>query len=258
MILPVDFNISREDRERKHFDYLANSDGEIWWGSITPAGLKRLKRRASIVLKEIGGFMDPSVLEIGCGTGAFSSSVLEEIPSLHLTACDISPKCIEVARSRLGKFRNALFEVANVTSMVYSSNSFDAIIGNSVLHHLPVYLVLKECYRILKPGGKVLFFEPNMANPQILIEKNIYFIGRMLQNSPDETAFLRFPLAKSIRKCGFNNVSVEPFDFLHPALPVSVISIFESVGSFFEKTPILREISGSLIVKAYKPKYENQ
>ena len=36
-----------------------------------------------------------------------------------------------------------------------------------------------------------------MLNPQIVIEKKINFIGRILQNSPGETAFFRWQIAKS-------------------------------------------------------------
>jgi hypothetical protein len=120
------------------------------------------------------------------------------------------------------------------------------------LHHLPLDLVLKNCFSILKPGGFILFFEPNMMNPQIMIEKNIGFIGKMLENSEDETAFFRWSLKKTLREIGFKRISVQPFDFLHPFVPSLLIDVVDKVGRCIEKTPVLREISGSLFICAHK------
>lgn len=239
-------------KEQQHFDKLAETYGEAWWGSVTPAGIRRLERRASLVSHDLSRFKEPEVLEIGCGTGAFSGILLKELPSLHLTCCDISLKSIRVALSRYGKYKNVRFETADVISMHYAVNSFDCIIGNSVLHHLPVNLVLEECLRILKPGGMILFFEPNMMNPEVAMLKNIRIIGRIFQDTDNETAFFRWSLAKILGSIGFQNISVQPFDFLHPIVPWPAIKIVEKIGKFLEKSIILKEISGSLLIRAYK------
>ncbi len=241
-------------KQQEYFDRLAETTGEIWWGSSTPAGLRRLQRRAHLVIQKLSCFKDPMVLEIGCGTGAFSKFILKELSSLHLTGCDISPKAIEIAANRYDSYKHVCFEVADATSMHYNTSIFDAVIGNSILHHiLPLEICLWECFRVLKPGGIIWFSEPNMLNPQIAIEKNVRFIGRLLQDTEDETAFFRWPLTKILRRIGFQDVSVQPFDFLHPIIPNSLIGIFDSVGRLFEKTPFLREISGSLLIYARKP-----
>lgn len=239
-------------KERVHFDKLAEDKGEIWWGSVTPAGIKRLKRRAELVFKSLRAVHNPRVLELGCGTGAFSKHVLEGNPSLSLTCCDISKKCVEIASLRYSRYKNACFEVKDILSEPYPSNTFDCIIGNSVLHHLPADTVLKDCYRILKSGGDIIFFEPNMMNPQIMIEKNIGFIGKILEDSEDETAFFRWSLKRILYRMGFEKIIVQPFDFLHPSIPAPLVDIIDKVGRCFEKTPVLKEISGSLFISAHK------
>ena len=55
---------------------------------------------------------------------------------------------------------------------------------------------LRDIYRVLKPGGTIYFTEPNMLNPQIAMQKNIPWIKRKLGDSPDETAFFRWPLRR--------------------------------------------------------------
>jgi len=240
-------------KEQKHFDRLAETTGEIWWGSTTPAGIRRLQRRAHLIAQKLVRFRDPIVLELGCGTGGFSMFVLEELPLLRLTGCDISPKSVRVATDRYAKYKNACFEVEDATSLHYATATFDAVIGNSILHHLPIEISLRECFRVLKQSGIIWFSEPNMMNPEIAIEKNVRFIGKMLQNTEDETAFFRFSLTKTLQRIGFQNVSVQPFDFLHPIVPMPLIGIIDRVGRLVERMPLLREISGSLVICACKP-----
>jgi ubiquinone/menaquinone biosynthesis C-methylase UbiE len=246
--------VPKTNQEQAHFDHLAEATGQIWWGSTTPAGIRRLQRRARFLAEKLKGFKKPKVLELGCGTGAFSKSLLEEteLSPFRLTSCDISPRAVRVASHRCASHKSACFEVADITSLHYESGIYDAVIGNSILHHLPLEISLKECFRVLKPGGMLWFTEPNMMNPEVAILKNIYFIGGLLQDTREETAFFRWPLAKAIRKVGFQNVRVEPFDFLHPIVPASLVNIIEAAGRICEKTPLLKEISGSLLISAYK------
>src|SRR5437867_663765 len=105
-MMPVD-----KAAERHHFDRLAETTAETWWGSATPAGIKRLERRAHFIAQALSKFSDPAVLELGCGTGALSGLLLREMPGLRLTACDISPKAVEIAAQRYGSDGRARFEV---------------------------------------------------------------------------------------------------------------------------------------------------
>ncbi len=244
----------RQIREAEHFDRLAEETGEIWWGSVTPAGLKRLSRRAELVRELLSRFQDPFVLEIGCGTGALTRPLLELSPNLKLCGIDISPRTIASIRERLAPFRRATFEVADSSGLSYPDSFFDAAVGNSVLHHVPLQETVREMYRVLKPGGIVWFSEPNMMNPQIALEKNVRFIGEWLQNSPDETAFFRWPLRRVLQKAGFVEVDVRPFDFLHPSTPQKLVHFADRVGKTLERIPLIKEIAGSLEIRAVKPR----
>ena len=101
--------------------------------------------------------------------------------------------------------------------------------GSSVLHHLEIKEALRDIYRVLKPGGTIYFTEPNMLNPQIAIQKNIPWIKRKLGDSPDETAFFRWPLRRLLERTGYRDVRIDPFDFLHPKTPVALIDQVERV-----------------------------
>ncbi|HNQ50819.1 MAG TPA: methyltransferase domain-containing protein [Candidatus Omnitrophota bacterium] len=238
--------------EQLHFDKLARETGHIWWGSVTPAGVQRLRRRACLIREVLAAYSRPAVLEIGCGTGALTRYILELIPGLDLQCADISPISVQTACRRYSSYGNVDFLVADAANMPYADTRFDAIIGNSILHHIPVVEALCECKRVLRPGGRIVFFEPNMCNPQIAVEKNIHFIGRKLQNTETETAFFRWKIFRLLREAGFTGVFVTPFDFLHPATPPHFITAVASIGAMFERVPILKEVAGSLIITGVK------
>lgn len=239
-------------REREHFNSMVSATGNVWWGCCTPAGVKRAEKRALIATEEIECFINPAVLELGCGIGDFSRFILEKYPLLNFTGCDISAECVKNASERFSSYKNARFEIESATSLPYSQCSFDVIVGNAVLHHLPLREALQQCFKVLKPGGIILFFEPNMMNPQVAVERNIRFIGKLLQNSRDETAFFRWKLKGELYNTGFGEVSVKPFDFLHPLTPRLLINSVETLGSILERVPVVKEISGSLLIKAGK------
>ncbi|MCX6269035.1 MAG: class I SAM-dependent methyltransferase [Bacteroidetes bacterium] len=237
----------RLTNEIEHGMFLVNHDpGEIWnWES--PAGKVRWKRRVGMLTSSIMPGM--AVLELGCGTGYFTKEILST--GAIITAIDISPDLLDIARKNISA-SNLTFYLENAYSMSFHDMSFDFVIGSSVLHHLDIRKALGEIYRVLKPGGMAYFTEPNMMNPQIAIQKNIPFIKRKLGDSPDETAFFRFSLKRWMKKAGFQSVQITPFDFLHPAIPEKGVSFVDETGKKLEKIPLLKEIAGSLYIKAGK------
>ena len=91
-----------------------------------------------------------------------------------------------------------------------------------------------------------------MLNPQIAIQKNVPWIKRKLGDSPDETAFFRWPLRRLLQQTGFRDVRIEPFDFLHPKTPLPVVNHLNALGRFLESVPVISEFAGSLYIRAVK------
>jgi SAM-dependent methyltransferase len=131
---------------------------------------------------------------------------------------------------------------------------FDAVIGSSILHHLDIEAAMVKIYHLLKPGGWISFAEPNMLNPQVFLERKLVFIRPLFwYTSPDETAFVRWSLRTLLEKTGFYEVFLQPFDWLHPAVPPLFIPLVRQAGDWLEKTPGLREFSGSLFICGRRP-----
>ena len=98
----------------------------------------------------------------------------------------------------------------------------------------------------------MMFTEPNMMNPQVALVKNVPSIKRRVGDSPDETAFFRWQIAKKIRAHNFVDVSAEPFDLMHPQTPSGLLNLTERLTIMLEKFPLLREVAGSLIIQCMK------
>ena len=234
-------------KEVQHGRFLAqHGAGEIWnWDS--PAGKLRWARRVKMLISHLKPGM--TVLELGCGTGTFTGELARS--GADVVAIDVSPELLEIARANCSA-PNIQYQIQNAYALSYSQGAFDSVVGSSVLHHLEIKEALRDIYRVLKPGGTIYFTEPNMLNPQIAIQKNIPWIKRKLGDSPDETAFFRWPLQRLLEQTGYRDVRIDPFDFLHPKPPVALINHLNAFGRFLENVPVISECAGSLYIRAIK------
>lgn len=113
------------------------------------------------------------VLEIGCGTGFFIVNLWQAGLVERAYAQDISPGMVEVCRQNAE--RAGLLDLegkaSDAEALPYDDDSFDLVVGHAVLHHLPdVPAALRECFRVLKPGGRlVVAGEPTRIGYQIVL-----------------------------------------------------------------------------------------
>jgi SAM-dependent methyltransferase len=202
-------------------------------------------------VKMIGAHLKPGmkILELGCGAGYFTKDLARS--GAEIVAVDVSADLLEIAKTNCFA-SNVHYEIQDACALTYYDAAFDSVIGSSILHHLEIEQALREIHRVLKAGGTICFTEPNMLNPQIVIQKNVPWIKRKLGDSPDETAFFRWPLRGLLERIGYRDVRVEPFDFLHPKMPAPLIDVVAMLGGFLESLPVVSEFAGSLYIRAVK------
>jgi len=121
---------------------------------------------------------DASVLEIGCGAGL--DLLLAQ--SFKLTAIDVSFRSVRAARSYYGERARICQMDAHRTA--FRSESFDVVLGRSVLHHLEYDCALLEVRRILKNGGLAMFVEPLFDNPMSRIWRALTPRARTIDELP--------------------------------------------------------------------------
>lgn len=102
------------------------------------------------------GFED--VLDVGCGTGATLAAVLEARPEVRARGVDLSPRMIELARSRLGDRAEVL--VADAEHLPLADGSVDLVLCVDSFHHYPdPAAALREIRRVTRPGGALVMGE---------------------------------------------------------------------------------------------------
>ena len=104
-----------------------------------------------------------TIVDMGCGSGAFTSHLAKEFPESNIVGLDISRGCIRRAKKEL---QDLVFVVDDVEKTKIKDDSVDIVWYSGILHHFADFSkVAKEAFRILKPGGIVFSYDPNFYNP---------------------------------------------------------------------------------------------
>lgn len=107
----------------------------------------------------LGPLASKSALDYGCGHGM--AAVVLARAGATVSAFDLSPGYVNEAQARAaanGVSVNCV--VAAGEELPFADNSFDAVWGNAILHHLDLPRAARELRRVLKPGGVAVFAEP--------------------------------------------------------------------------------------------------
>lgn len=158
-------------RMRAHFDGKAAS----WPGKYAPDG--RLAGRLSHLNAAFGDHVAAGrrLLDLDCGTGELARDLAAS--RFRVTGCDIAPQMLRRAaaadpEATVGWLRLA----AGWGTLPFRSASVAA----SVLEYLPdPCAVLRECARVLRPGGVLLCIVPNPAHPVRWLEWMAALAARM-------------------------------------------------------------------------------
>jgi len=95
------------------------------------------------------------LLDCGCGTGPMISLLYEKDSSKHYTGLDITPRMIEVGKSK--NLEGVDWIVGDCENLPFEENSFDVIICSNSFHHYPNPQKFFDSVRkVLRPGGRLI------------------------------------------------------------------------------------------------------
>lgn len=145
---------------------------------------------------------DGTLLDIGCGNG--SSMLVMQSLGWKVSGIDFDVKAIHMA-----KCAGLNASVSDLFEKKFPDNSFDAIMMNHVIEHLhepSVYL--KECLRILKPGGVFIALTPNADSLGHKLYKSSWRgleVPRHLQIFTPQSLSLLASKVGFVEPCGFTS-----------------------------------------------------
>lgn len=97
---------------------------------------------------------DPTILDVGCGTGELEARLAELWPAATIVGLDVAPNLLDIARRRTAGLGNVTFCAGSGARLPFADETFDAVFCRHVLQAIenPAE-VLEEMVRVLRPGG---------------------------------------------------------------------------------------------------------
>jgi len=116
-------------------------------------------------LVDFNGFRGRELLEVGCGIG--TDLVRFARGGAIVTGVDLSTTAIDLARKNFDWSGATAKELrtANAEALPYADASFDVVYGHGVLQYTAdASRVVRECHRVLRPGGEAIFMVYNRVS----------------------------------------------------------------------------------------------
>jgi len=157
-------------------------------------------------------------LDVGCGTGALSQTILEQANPQRLKGIDRSESYAEFARSRVNDPR-AEFEVGNAQALPFESGTFDTAVSGLVLNFVPQpNQMIAEMARVVHSGGVIALYVWDYARKMQMMRHFWNAVIALDVAARDLDEGRRFPicnpesLKKSFQSAGLLQVEVYPID----------------------------------------------
>ncbi len=152
---------------------------------------ERLQRENPQTVWENIGLSNPSCLvDVGCGIGFASIPFARHIPAGTVYACDISQEMLDILKEEIGKagVKNIKPVLVEEAKIPLADGIADAVLMQNIHHELHAEVeILKECRRLLKPGGKIAIVdwkkEPMDIGPPQEIRVSVKKIGSDLREA---------------------------------------------------------------------------
>ena len=135
-----------------------------------------------------------SLLDLGTGTGDLAREALLQEPQAKVTAADFTIEMMRVGK----KSGNLQFSAADALNLPFKDSTFDAVVSGFLMRNVTdIQQALKEQYRTLKPGGRIIILDTtrpkkNILSPFIWIHMHFIIptIGGLLSGERDAYNYL--------------------------------------------------------------------
>jgi len=224
---------------------------EAYWLRYPGTSPFKLRRRALTVRHCLHVLPGERILELGAGSGLWTGHLTEVLRGENPITAAVFDR--ELLRSAPLALPNTEFvHVSNLTADL-PAHGFDYVVGTVILSQNLYPQTLAGLYRLLKPGGQLLFFEANYWNPQVFLKNLIRPLGRWSGDARCHVGMRKYDLMKRASHQGFTNIEIIPYDIIHARLPRRMLPLVQSASFILEHTPVVRDLCGTLYIWLMKP-----
>jgi ubiquinone/menaquinone biosynthesis C-methylase UbiE len=236
--------------EAEFFDAWAVEHGDF--NPFTNHGWQTLARR---FFEMVPLRMPIEMLDVGCGTGHSRAVYADRFQ--RYTGLDLSWQSIVLARQR---HPSDEWLQGDASSLPFSKDSFDVVCFSSVLHHLPDrQAALVEAFRVLRPGGSVFAFDPNLLHPAMALFR---WPKSPLYNSegvsPNESPLLPRTLRRDFQQACFQEIrqrcqSDIPYRAVAPKRLNALLHLHNRIDAWWESLGLGRFFGVFVLTTGRKP-----
>lgn len=154
------------------------------WGIQTLESMSQAEWYNRWTLKKFTPFLKGDILEVGCGIGNFTNSLMEYG---KVWAIDIDPRgVLETAENVLGRAKIGFGDIEN-NKFFFGNKKFDTIVCMNVLEHIKDDIkACKNLYKLLKIGGFLIVLVPSHPILSGQIDQSIGHFRRYSKNKLNE------------------------------------------------------------------------
>ncbi len=187
------------------------------WQDAGVEGDAQLRASYHHVLQEHLVQPPQKILDLGCGVGMSSFALQKIYPQAEITGIDLSPYFLAVAQYRSqenfepnsGKSQiHWLHCAAEDTSL--PDNSVDFVSACLVFHELPTtaaQAIIKEAYRVVRPGGYLGIMDMN-PNSEVFLKMPPYILTLLKSTEPYLDQYFVLDMEKTFTEVGFNQPTI--------------------------------------------------
>jgi SAM-dependent methyltransferase len=189
-----------------------------------------------------------SILEIGCGEGAF----IRQLARVTRSECPLTAITFDIDAPRPAGLPFVV-EFLSCQSLrgTLEGRHFDFIIAHDMLDKRNAALFLGLIFALLAPGGRVLFYE---SNPWNVIRRIRQGIGNILRRPDDPRRLLNRPeMYELLSDLGFIRIFAIFNDFVYRPLTPKGVWLLRNLSIILENMPGLRTLAGSVLLHGQKP-----
>ncbi len=218
-----------------------------YWYERDPIVKDRLLWRAQTFRHLVHLLPNQTILELGCAEGLFTEQLnLVTRGENVITAATFNEEIPELCKG------NTAIECVNLTSLPgqLDGRLFDFVIAMDLIDKSNDTWFLTEVFKLLKPGGQIIFYESNPWN--IMLQLNRFFLTLFGKIDPRQLGN-RSEMYERISQIGFIKISAVYNDFVYAPLTYRGVWLLRNLSILLENLPYIRTLAGSILIHAQKP-----